>query len=581
MQTRFWFYQDFAAGSGPALTITDNENGTYAATFDSANIIANSAVITNTSGNPIYSNVSEDPSTLVTVTGNVAGAVTLSGTPAVAQGIIRIWYLYADVGLNMPADSIVAPLFVWESRSTFIDLRYLNAALNLSDLTSASTARTNLGFTNQTAGKVLLGTGGTDFTSVSTFHYISATDYLGIGKAAPAAHLHVTDTDASGKMIILEGTGALATRFVEVDISSAGLVTVFNQNTAGVALSITNAHQVGIGTSTPGARLGVVCTSTSEVGILVNAAAGATADLSQWKVNGTQLANIDASGNFTTSAYVSATSLRLVNGANYQSFASPALGGNLTYTLPNSYGTSGYVLSSDGAGVLSWVVNGVGTVNAGVAGRLALYPASASAVDDQYTQNANLIDIQIATHATLAASRTYTIEDSGANASFVMTEGAQTINAIKTFSAAPLFKSGIDIEDPGAGTNKVTITTGIVSASYSVSLPLAQGAANTAMVNDGSGVLSWTRVFLASGKKADTVTVASGATTKAITFGTTFGSTNYSIKAILVNTTDATQTFQPMNVISKSATGFTLEWSDPMPTANYSIDWAIEEFYDP
>lgn len=41
-------------------------------------------------------------------------------------------------------------------------------------------------------------------------------------------------------------------------------------------------------------------------------------------------------------------------------------------------------------------------------------------------------------NASQAAARTYTIPDAGANASFVMTAGAQTLAGVKTFSSAPL-----------------------------------------------------------------------------------------------------------------------------------------------
>lgn len=45
----------------------------------------------------------------------------------------------------------------------------------------------------------------------------------------------------------------------------------------------------------------------------------------------------------------------------------------------------------------------------------------------------------VITNASQAGARTYTIPDAGASASFVMTEGAQTLNGVKTFGSAPLF----------------------------------------------------------------------------------------------------------------------------------------------
>jgi hypothetical protein len=175
------------------------------------------------------------------------------------------------------------------------------------------------------------------------------------------------------------------------------------------------------------------------------------------------------------------------------SIIAPVLGADYTLTLPVDDGASGEVLSTDGNGVLSWVANGSGsgTVNAGTAGRLSLYPASAAAVDDVYQQNGNDITVAIAAHAGLAAARAYTIPDAGADASFIMSESAQTLSGVKTFNAVPLFKAGIDIEDPGAGTNKITIIAPTLAGDYTLTLPEDNGGANQFLQTDGNGVLTW------------------------------------------------------------------------------------------
>ena len=49
------------------------------------------------------------------------------------------------------------------------------------------------------------------------------------------------------------------------------------------------------------------------------------------------------------------------NGTNYTGFKAPAsLAANVTYTLPSADGTAGYVLSTNGSGVLSWAASGGG-----------------------------------------------------------------------------------------------------------------------------------------------------------------------------------------------------------------------------
>ena len=64
-----------------------------------------------------------------------------------------------------------------------------------------------------------------------------------------------------------------------------------------------------------------------------------------------------------------ASELRLLepsgSGTNYSSFQSPAMAGNVTYTLPIADGTSGFGLTTNGSGVLSWASAGGTTIPSG------------------------------------------------------------------------------------------------------------------------------------------------------------------------------------------------------------------------
>ena len=89
------------------------------------------------------------------------------------------------------------------------------------------------------------------------------------------------------------------------------------------------------------------------------------------------------------------------------------------------------------------------------------------------------------TNASQAGARTYTIPDAGASASFVMTEGAQTVNGIKTFGANPTLGAGITFDlDSATGTfssNAVTITK-YASQLTTESLTTAGGASQALVV---------------------------------------------------------------------------------------------------
>lgn len=192
IQAKFWFYQDFVAGSGPNLTITGNDNGTGGDPFDSARIVNSSAVVTDTNGNPIYDAAAGLPTDLVKVSSHTGTAVVLNLTPDASYGAVRVWYLYTINGPGAPVDIELAPRFVKEVRSEHLDTRYLNAALNLSDITDATTARTNLGFTTHAAGRVLLADGSNAFTSDADLFFDTSNNRLGIVQGTPLYTLDVT-----------------------------------------------------------------------------------------------------------------------------------------------------------------------------------------------------------------------------------------------------------------------------------------------------------------------------------------------------------------------------------------------------
>jgi len=77
--------------------------------------------------------------------------------------------------------------------------------------------------------------------------------------------------------------------------------------------------------------------------------------------------------------------------------------------------------------------------------------------------------------ATLSASRNYTIPEVSADASFVMTQGAQTIVGVKTFSSGIAFANEtLSTYDEGTGTLTWTGGAGIFSADQSITYSYVQ-----------------------------------------------------------------------------------------------------------
>lgn len=204
-----------------------------------------------------------------------------------------------------------------------------------------------------------------------------------------------------------------------------------------------------------------------------------------------------------------------------------------TLTLPIAAPAAGQYLQFAVGGVASWVngtVNGVTTMaaigavpnanGASIASStLTLQPASASfggvvttgtqtiagakTFSSAVTINATTSQIVLGTTNTTtitspapAASRVYTIPDAGATASFVMTQGAQSITGIKTFvsSAGPIqFNDIINVSAPTAGATpsagtRIVIAPGDATPNVASSIGLASGYE---LWMAGRGVLSF------------------------------------------------------------------------------------------
>lgn len=311
---RWWFYQDFTAGSGPGITLTDNENGT-GLSFSSSKIVNNSAVVTNVYGVPVYTSATPTDTNRVYVSAHSGASVTLSGVPDSSYGTIRIWYLYTESTGSLPINMIVAPQLVQQERAEWLDSNFLNQNLNLSDLPNAGTARTNLGFTNQTSGQVYFGQGGTLPSSSSDLFWDSSNKRLGLATSSPTNRLHLNDssTNAVYEQFTNSNTGETSTDGLLVGIDGTGNGVIKQQENLPVYVY----------------------------------------------TNSALVAEFRASGGLLLK-----TSLLLEDpgaGTNNITLQAPTLVSSYTLTLPTTAGTSGYVLSTDGSGNLSWVTSG-GTV---------------------------------------------------------------------------------------------------------------------------------------------------------------------------------------------------------------------------
>jgi len=200
--------------------------------------------------------------------------------------------------------------------------------------------------------------------------------------------------------------------------------------------------------------------------------------------------------------------------------APEALGADYTLTFPANDGASGEFLQTDGSGVLSWAAAGGsgdlksdGTVpmanatpldgrNAANNADIAMVQVTAGdKVQLGVTGNTDVIikdgDNYASTgalfHTEATAGSSYWQLIAGANS-----QGYGVLDAKDVYLTSAAGNTATTLhfgEDSGSYTVGVKASTSL-AASYTLTLPLDDGAAGQPLVTDGSGVLSWAGAFL-------------------------------------------------------------------------------------
>ena len=173
------------------------------------------------------------------------------------------------------------------------------------------------------------------------------------------------------------------TNTLQLSGSTSGTLLNINQTGGGHAvtvedLCVAGTGYVGLGSTAPTAKLDIFASSQQALKIRSTSGFGNIITIEN-EANDTQPIIFDTQGNLGINTTTATEKLSVygnvsVNGdiravdtatSQYIGFRAPTLGANFTYTLPNSYGTSGQILASNGAGGLSWT-NNVGFTSSNV-----------------------------------------------------------------------------------------------------------------------------------------------------------------------------------------------------------------------
>ena len=192
----------------------------------------------------------------------------------------------------------------------------------------------------------------------------------------------------------------------------------------------------------------------------------------------------------------------------------------------------------------------------GSAGSVDIFPTTASKGKISITAADNTSDdTTTITNAAQGGAYTYTIPDAGEAASFVMTEGTQTINDVKTFGSIPVFPSG------GITLNTTTITA--TEAGYLDGLTLGTLAASKVLTLDAGEDATWPATgILTYGGAQITASGTELSYTDVATAGTAEAS-----KAVIL---DASKGITGLEIVSagqyRKENGSTFTAADPNPS---------------
>lgn len=194
------------------------------------------------------------------------------------------------------------------------------------------------------------------------------------------------------------------------------------------------------------------------------------------------------------------------NGSNYVALkAANTLASNLTFTLPATDGTSGQVMSTNGAGQLSFT-------SVSLASPLAVGGSNTAGAEIRLPEDTDNGSNYVALKApdNLATTFTLTLPTAdGTNGQLIQTNGSGQLSFASVSLASPLAvvgnaTAGAEIrlpEDTDNGANYVALKApDTLASNLTFTLPSADGTSGQAIVTNGSGQLSFGASGVSTGK---------------------------------------------------------------------------------
>lgn len=304
----------------------------------------------------------------------------------------------------------------------------------------------------------------------------------------------------SGNLITSGGFGITLTATGTTNVTLPTSGTLLNTTTADLNYAKiggnTNSANISVGT-VDNYNFSIKSNNTNRINVLANG------NIELKPLNYVEISNyLSVLGEYSFFGEASTTTgrLRLFNSSHgFQTniSSSSAQTGHLSLTLPSGAGTIGQVLSTDGSGNTSWITVTTATPTLSQ----VLTAGNTTGGNDivvsagDFISGSNLTDLDISADGNnygkgyLQFRNTYAILGFGALDTIKFATTGITIESNEV-----LFQNGVSnpsLKLKSSNSNTVTIQTGAITTSYTLRLPLAQGSASQALLNDGAGNLYW------------------------------------------------------------------------------------------
>ena len=210
------------------------------------------------------------------------------------------------------------------------------------------------------------------------------------------------------------------------------------------------------------------------------------------------------------------------SGTNYMGFKAQAMAANVTYTLPAADGSSGQVLSTDGAGVLSWAAGGSGTPG-GSTTQLQYNNAGAFGGISGATTNGTALTVTSGNLIATSPKFTTQICDTNGNPWIVQTATGSAAYGLQVTNAA------------AGGTVALASQTPTQAAAGIAGTPLSISASNGVAGNVTAGAVAGGSISLTAGNAAYLTSGSANGGSISLTAGTRTTATGGSDGSISLN----------------------------------------------